>query len=80
MARAAPSWPLGSAWMPVRTCSQTRAAVNRPRHTTTLTKAEVSGARPSLNQSCSGCGSRSGTRKYQRNSCTSSGTLRKIST
>ena len=27
-------WPRGSAWMPARTCSATRAAVKKPRHST----------------------------------------------
>ncbi len=66
--------------MPVRTCSHTRAAVNRPRHTTTLIKADVVGFKSCLNHSCSPSGSRSGTRKYQMNSCTSKGTLRNSST
>ena len=66
--------------MPVRTCSQTRAAVNRPRQMITLINAEVVGLRSCLNHSCSPSGNRSGTRKYQMKSCTSNGTLRNSST
>jgi len=78
MARPAFFWPRGSARMPVRTCSATRAEVKKPR---AITAVENSGSgmdcfiqMPRL------CGTSSGSTKYHRNICTISGILRNTST
>jgi hypothetical protein len=64
--------------MPARTCSATRAEVNRPRQRTAETNCAFAGSVWTI-QALSG-GMNSGTTKYQRNICTSSGMLRKSST
>ena len=72
-------WPRGSELMPARTCSATRTDVNTARQSTAGTYIPHGGA-ICLIQSPSASGSSSGTTKNQRNICTISGTLRKIST
>src|SRR5215472_16272044 len=64
--------------MPARTCSAIRAEVNSPRHRTAETNCALAGSVCTI-QLLSG-GMNSGTTKYQRNICTSSGMLRKNST
>ena len=70
--------PRASDWMPARTCSATRAEVNNPRHSTAETNCAFAGLVCTI-QLFSG-GMNSGTTKYHRNICTSSGMLRKNST
>ena len=72
-------WPRGSAWMPARTCSATRAAVKRPSPITAGTN-DAHGGVICLIAVPSALGSSSGSTKNQRNNWTSSGMLRKNST
>lgn len=76
MASPAMRCPRGSAAMPAASCTATRGAMYSPRPTTAV-KNELSGN--CLIQSPQALGSSSGMTKYQRKSCISSGTLRKIS-
>jgi len=63
--------------MPAANCTAMRGAMYSPRPTTAVKK-ELSGS--CLIQSPQALGNSSGMTKYQRNSCISSGMLRKIST
>lgn len=68
----------GSVWMLVCICLQICVVVNRLRQMIMLRQVEVVGLRFCLNQVCRFLGSRLGIRKYQMNSCISSGMLWKI--
>jgi len=65
--------------MPARTCSATRLLVKKPRHTIAATNCWANGF-IALKALPMPAGSSSGSTKYQKKSCTSSGTLRNIST
>jgi hypothetical protein len=72
-------WPRGSDWMPARTCSDTRAAVKKPRQRTAGTYAPHGGGICLIHVPIAR-GTTSGSTKYHRNIWTSSGMLRNSST
>src|SRR3546814_11011000 len=72
-------WPRGNDSIPARTCSATREDVYKPRHTTAVTKIPQGGG-ICLIMAPSDAGRISGTTKYHKNICTSSGILRNSST
>ena len=73
-------WPRGSAWMPARTCSLTRAAVKSPSPSTAGTNDAHGGVICLIAVTHRLAAADSGSTKNQRNSCTSSGMLRNSST